>query len=358
MGWGPRWCGDGCWSTIRISWRVACGLWVTLPLIAWGFPSLFWWTMASLLVVAVGLTQPQRQVTAVFGWGLLGCLAVYLIHRTQPYGSQALWMTHVTIGLMAAALMAERAEWRWLRQAVVWCAWGQLPVMAFQAFGHSLWWESVGGGLTGTMGYRAACAALLALASLWSSGWRAWSFAAAACLTGSWMGLPAVGRLVWGLWPSHLAWGFLSLALLALTSEWWMPRLALRLEAWQGFPLLHGGWLTGWGFLPLPGGFAYDAGTFASGGAKAAPFVISDYHSAFVDWIARTGLVGVVMLLALGRWVCTRLTSSAHRWAAGLAVWVGCWQSVETMTVLALLLVVWWIGLAQGGRDVDSLHAA
>ena len=316
-------------------WCLICGLWVAAPILAWGAPVAWLAALAHVSVLAVGLLQPLRRPAPVFGWLLLGSLGVYLVHCTQPGGLQRAWIASSLATLAAGAVVAERADGRWLRQAVVVCAWAQLPVMAWQALGGVGPWPVIGDGLTGTVARRGVVAALLALGSLWSTGARAGTLALAAGLSGSCVSLPALARLVWE--RGHWRGVGVSVALGVGLLPWLWPRLGSRWDAWHGAGVIWGGWLTGWGFLPLPGGFRYDIGA-----GRWGRFVQTDYHSAWLDWVARFGLPGALMLVALGLWTWRR-SRGAARWTWGLVAWAGCWQSVEVNPVLLGLGLIWLV---------------
>mgnify|MGYP001600203650 CR=1 FL=1 len=334
--------------TVRLVWRWLVRAWIVLPILAPGYSAWWWWTISSLGVIAVAWTQPHQRNASAVGWLIVGVLAVYLLHHRQPISTVASWALYATVLLVAAALIVERGDPSWVRQAVLMAAWGQLLVMAAQAVGCSTPWLTVGGGLTGTVMRRASAAGVVAMASCLTSGWAARVFAVASLWTTSLVGLPALLRLV----PLARSWRWRLVAIAGIGWLGWMswPRLLVRIEALRDATPLVRGWLTGWGFLQLPGGFVYDGG-FSNGGSIRAPFLISDYHSAVLDWVARTGVLGAGMLAAMALWAWRRSQTIQQRWLFGLMLWIGCWQSVESQPVLLLLLMVWWMLVASMRRD-------
>lgn len=330
-----------------LGWQLACWGWVASAII--GQPAWWWWTLASLGVLAVSGIAPGVRRCSAFGLLLAGCLAVYLIHARQPYGTAARWVLHAGLLLATAQALAERDGWPGVRRALVVCAWAQLPLMAWQVAGGALPWEPLGSGLTGSVQRRAVLAILLSVASLLSGGWQAAGLALASVTTGSLMGVLALLRVL----PARVRlWG-----LLGLLGVGWpvaLERLNLRVEAWQGASFLPRGWLTGWGFLPLPGGFQYDGGL----GGIMARSVTSDYHSAILDWVARTGIVGLVMLFGVCWWAWRHSRTTEARWLVMLAVWVGGAQSLEQAPALIMLLLAWWIALSTEPQgDTDAVAA-
>lgn len=326
-----------------VGWRVVCWAWVASAII--GVPPWWWWTVASLVVLAGTGSRPVVQRAPVFGWVAWGCLVVYLIHARQPHGTAAQWVLHASLLLAASHALAERDGWIGVREAVMWCAWAQLPLMAWQALWGDIWWQPLGGGLTGSVNRRSTLAVLLAVASLFSVGRRATWLGLSSLLTGSLMGAPVALRWVPSRWRlvSALAGG-------VLLAPWWMERAWLRVSSWGDVPGITRGWLTGWGFLPLPGGFRYDGGP----DGIMAQTVLNDYHSAILDWWARTGLVGMAMLIVVLGWAWRRSRTPEARWLFVFAVWVGSLQSVEHAPALVMLLLAWWIKVTQhtgGVRD-------
>ena len=310
-------------------------------MLAWGYEPPWVWGVASLGVLALALAQRRPVGAALFGRLLLGCLAIYLVHHAQPYGHAWGWIRTVTVALAAATFVSAEPAGT-LRRWVLLAAWLQVPAMLWQALGHPSAWPSMGGGLTGTLGRRALCGGLVALASLWTTGRLAWTFALLGSLTGSFVILPAWGRLLWqSRWRSASLLLFALASVLASVGLWW-PRLLVRLPLWQDAILFRGGWLTGWGFLPLPGGFAYDNG---DGMHRAR--VLSDYHNALLDWLSRTGVLGWMLLVGTAVWVWRRRAHAQTRWTGALMLWVACWQSVEANTALGVLGLVWLVDLAQ-----------
>ena len=298
-----------------------------------------WWVLASILViVAAQFVEPVRRVR-VFGGLLVGCVAIFAAHVRSVGGALA-WCYQSTFILTAAWLIAERVGWPILRRALLVVAWAQLPLMALQAVGVTLPWPAViTHPITGALGSRAPLASLLAVASMLSPRRPALILALAACLTGSLMGWPALIRLWWQSpckpWPSLWGWPVLA----ALTHRWWWPKLAIRMESWSSLSFLKGGWLTGWGFLPFPGGFWDDS-------TPGRMFLWRDYHSMWMDWIARTGLIGGLVAVGLIWWIIRRLrVQPSWGWTMAMLFWIGAWQSAEAFPVLALLGVMGVIGL-------------
>jgi hypothetical protein len=298
--------------------------WVIVPAVAWTVTPLWWWTLCALIVIAVGLGERPQTDASTLGWFVFGCVAVYVVHRAQPLGVAGTWITYMAIHVTALALIVERGDWRWLKTALLIVAWIQLPVIALQAFHVPVPWGSVGSGLTGTLGRRAIAASVLALASMWSTDRRlAWGFGLASLMTGSLMGVISLFKMLWK-WRALL----MPIALCCAILGW--SRLALRLDAWAGLWPPRG-LLTGWGFLPLPGGFAYTQGTW-----NAAPFIISDYHCAVLDWMTRTGLIGMLIMVGMGVWAHDRWHHAVLRWSLVWCAWTLLGQSVEQNAMLMI----------------------
>lgn len=331
-------------------WKVVCGAWVVAPILGyWPGTSprhaqMGWWVLASILVCAVGMRQPVRQQTSLWAWGLVGCVAVFASHLTS-IGWAVAWLYQVTLILLAAWLIHERGEWTWLKNTILGVGLFQGVVVLWQLLGGPTpYWSWPGGWLTGTLSARAALSILWGACSLLSHGRVAWGFALLACLTGSFAGsVPAVGRLLGQSRTIPMTWPIGAVGVLLLSHRLWWPRLLGRWQAMESLEFLQRGWVTGWGFLPFPGGWQ----SIAASGRQAGLVAQLDYHNVFVDWIARTGMVGGLGLLALVWWVSKRLTSPWRRWTAFLALWAGSWQSAEAFPVMTLLGLVWLMGLAQ-----------
>ena len=330
-------------------WRVATWAWVLIPTLGWwpATPSrsacVGLWVLASILVILVGPTQPiRRPVRWPLAWLALS-FSISLIQLATGPSWSLIWLYQSTIILLATWFVAERADWAELRRAVLVVGSVQTLVMLGQLADLALPWpsETEAGG---TFHHRAALGLWWAVCSLWSQGRWSLYWAILSCLSGSWTGASvAVFRVIakrlqragWVpmLWPLAFVGGLL------LTSSVWWPKLAIRLEVWSTLVWLKNGWLTGWGFRPFPTGFIETLST-----GRQLPYL--EYHNAWIDWLARTGAVGLLGLVGLWRWIFGRLTGRSH-WTAALVIWAGLWQSVEANPSLLLLLVVWLIGLSE-----------
>lgn len=352
-------------DALRHLWPWACRLWVVAPLLGF-FPDVqprqaewWWWNVASVIVIALGWRQHlRRRSSALWGWLLVAALAMFLLHWQEA--ESGAWVMQVALTISAAAMIAERGEFLWLRQAVIACAIFQIPAMLWQS--HWPWpYARIGG----TVGKRAPCAVLLALASLWTAWPSSFGLLWGAWLTSSWVGWPvAAGRWVVAFIRRFQAIGLMTVASLGcLAAAWvakdirfaWVYEVGSRVALWRsaGWGLSH--WLRGWGFAPFPGGFQDSSPV---GLALSWRF----YHSTWLDWALRGGALGCFALALILAWICrrTRPGGSWRRWTVALAIWTASWQSLEQFPSLACLMLVWWIGLTwptdKEGRDVRSVQ--
>ena len=334
---------------MRWVWPLVCAVWVATPILGWWSGAsarnaqVGWWVLVSVVVCVVGMVQQPRRETRFWAWTLAWCVVVVASHLLAGPGWGVAWLYQATLILLASWFVHERGEWRWLHKTVLVLGLFQGGVVLWQLSGWTAPWPSAGSGLSGTLSQRAALSIFWGACSMLSQGKPAWGFALLACLTGSLSGsVPAVARLLWTsrTIPVTLPLGLLGL--LALSHRVWGPRLLGRWQAMESLEFLQRGWLTGWGFLPFPGGWRYTDAR----GHQAGLVAQLDYHNAFIDWIARTGLIGGVGLLVLVWWVSTRLTTPWRRWTAFLASWAGMWQSAEAFPVMTMLCLVWLIALA------------
>lgn len=301
-----------------------------------------WWVLASIVVLAVGITQPVRRILRGFSWGLGGVLLVFFSHVTSVGWSVA-WAYQVSFVLLAAWMIAERGQVHWLRQTVLWMAWCQVGLAGLELAGV-VFFPIAGNFPHGSLVTRTGLCLLWTMASLWSAQWRAVVFALLACATGSWTGTVAVVRLVWlsGTVPFPLVVVVPGLLLGSLSL--WLPKLVSRWEVWRQVYWLKEGWLTGWGFLPFPIGFV---STDPSGSIGRATQVSIYLNNTFLDWVGRTGVIGAVLLGGLVWWAVPRMTVPWRIWTVLGLCWMGLWQSAEALPVLSLLGVCSVIGLAQ-----------
>ena len=341
------------------AWRVACWCWVGLPILGFipgniplRLSSQWLALLVSLGVIGLGVAVPRRAGAVTgFGWTIVGCLLIAMLnlrHATEA----VTWACQTILILTAAAFLVQSGEWRWLREAVVVCAWVQVIVCGLQRFHVELPWPvQPTGHLGGTVGSKTPAAVLMALGSLWSTNWSAgvlagcslWADSATAapiaCLR---LVSPALRGSVWRM-------GVLSLG--AWAGLAWFPRLAMRWDIWHDWRLS----LWGVGFSRFPGGFQDDTVLGRALGWR-------DYHNVYLDVLGRFGVAGIVGLGLLGWWLWTRSAAEPRwRWTLAFAAWVGCWQSLEQFPVLIVLILVWWIGVEQdtqhnGGRS-DALDS-
>ena len=335
-----------------VIWRGLSWGWVGLPILAFvpGIPTRLavqWISLAcSLVVLAVGLALPRGHGHGqVFGWALLGCLGVVPPHWRQMT-PMFLWVCHAGLLLTAAGMLTHHAESRWLRQAVVWGAWGQVVVLGLQVLHVPLPWPLLANPQHppgGTVGALAPAAALVGLGSFWSSGWRAWALGVATCLTGSGTAIPLVVLRL--LWPWRwLRWGMLLLLPIGL---WWGWRDAFleRWAIWSGMPWMW--W--GRGFRAFPGGFQDDT-------LIGRAMQWRDTHNVYLDWVGRFGLPGIVVLGGVLWWCWKQSRTVEQRWLLAFSCWVACWQSLEQFPVLMIPVMVWWISVSQSAGGVHAVH--
>lgn len=299
-----------------------------------------WWVLASLLVIAVGMRAPVRRTLSGFGWAV-GAVLVVVFSHLQGIGFTIGWAYQVSLLVVASWFLAERGEFRWIRQTVLGVAWLQVGLAGLELAGMTLY-PTAGAWPHGSLTTRTGLAILWMLASLWSTHWSALGFAVLACLTGSWTAAPALVRLVWttgGITTSLLV----SIpVLLGVFARLWWDKLTSRVEVWSSVFWLQAGWLTGWGFLPFPLGFV---STDPTGAIGTLPSLY--LNNTALDWVGRTGLVGAVLLGGWLWWVARRLTAPWRVWTALGVGWAMCWQSAEALPVLSLLGLCSVIGIAQ-----------
>lgn len=296
-----------------------------------------------MIVLACGMARPSgpRSPARVFGVMALAMVGLALLHWRQSTAA-FVWASQTLLVLAAAWQLAHHGEWRWLKEALIACALIQVGVWGLQRLSiPNPWpthvWTKQG---WGTLGSATPAAVVLALACLWSRGWRAWLWGGLTLLTGSGTVIPVVAaRLAWVSRWRLPRWGLWCLGMLGLIVSAWLWRDAwlMRAQVWR--EVAWSWW--GLGFQAFPGGFGDDT-------AIGQAMRWRDYHNAYLDWIIRFGAPGAVGLAWLGWWLWQR---SRHdetcRWTLLLAGWVGLWQSVEQFPVLVILLLVWMIGLAQ-----------
>ena len=330
-----------------MTWTLACWLWVALPLlgIVPMVPvrmAVVWLMMlGSVAVIGVGLSRP-RTSQGPFGWMLLSCLSLACLCWRQPTDALT-WVSQATLLLGAAAML--QGSSRPLRQAVIACAWVQIPVLILQWYQVPLPWAHlpVPWQMAGTVGSIRPASILLGIACLWSTGWRAWVLGLAAGLTGSGTVVPVVLLKLW--WPvrRHLVGWLAAAGVLVVGARFapaWMLALSERAEVWRTWPLT----VWGVGFKAFPVGFQDDTPV-----GRAMEW--RDAHNVLLDWVGRFGLPGLLVLLAVGWWVLRR---KPDPWTLGFFAWVACWQSLEQFPVLVILFLVWLIGLSEGGRECGS----
>ena len=339
-------------------WRLACWLWVGLPILGI-VPQVpvrlaVQWLMilASIVVLGVGLLSQRRDAKTPFGWMLLACVWLACLHWRQPTMALA-WVSQVALILGSAAILASHGEARWLRQAVIACAWVQVPVLILQWYQVPLPWAHLPAPwqMAGTVGSIRPASILFGLACLWSPGWTAWVLGIVACLTGSGTVMPVVVLRQW--WPYRKkAWGWLAgLGLVAVGARFtpWHLALTERLDTWQTW------WwsMSGEGFRVFPW-----RGAFADDTVFGRAMAWRDSHNVWLDWTGRFGLPGLVVLGVLLVWLWHRSKTDAQRWTLLFALWVSCWQSFEQFPVLVIPLLVWLIELSEGGRVCGSASNA
>ena len=330
--------------------RLATVLWVAAPILGY-WPGatpkasqMGWWVLASIVVIAVGMTQPVRRTMPGFGWGMSAVLAVVFSHLAG-IGFTIGWAYQVSLLLCASWVLAERAEFAWIRQTVIGLAWVQVGLVGLEGLGVQPF-PVAGNFPHGSLATRTGLCLLWTMASLWSPPRSALVLALLAAATGSFTSTIALVRVIcrsrtipFPLLLSAPVW------LVAVTPAWG-PRFLSRWEVWTQMTWLQTSWLAGWGFLPFISGFVSADTTGAIGRLSSVQIFM---NNTWLDWVGRTGLIGALLLAALAVWASRRLTTPWRAWTAAGLVWMGLWQSAEVYPVLSLLGVCSVIGLAQEG---------
>lgn len=338
-------------------WDSAVFLWVFAPILG------FWenthprlaqyglWVLASILVLAVSfLKRPVREVR-IFHKLLLGCTLMFLMHLSN-FSLGSSWLLKTAMVLTATSVIAEREEFDYLLQCLKACLILQIPIVVLEVFNVNTPWQSAGEGFAGSLYKRPGLSLLAGAVSIWSDGIVAYLAAFMACLSTSFVGaVPAVLRLVDGtLKRFRLLYAGVLLAVTTIAFPWILStRLAVRVETWEGLSFLKQGWLTGWGFFPMPGVFQEDTGG-TLGPLRMAHQVFSDYHNTFADWIGRFGLMGILVAFPVLAWVVKqtfRKPSNWKVWSFAFFIFSALLQSAEAFAVLSLLGAIWWIRLSQ-----------
>ena len=326
--------------------------------------------LASILVIGFALTQPvRRQLSRIFGFLLLAFLGIFFIHFLGATPAEefekggvwvaskmaSAWISQSVIILTAAALISERGKFVWILRAVLGCGILQVLIMVLQAFNISVPWPSAGPGPCGTLVKRAALSIFLGSVSIWTTGKKAWFFAIASAISGSFAGsIPAFFRLLY----RHLANPMvlaMSLPIALLLGSFSYTRVSDRVDVWgNAVSFFSQSWLTGRGFFPLPGSFREDGGGTGFGLA-----LFSDYHSTWLDWIVRTGLIGILILGAGLFWMFSQVKDGAswRKWSFLMFLWAGTFQSAEAFPVMILLALCFMIGLnyQKGSGNVSKV---
>jgi len=346
------------------AWGWVCRLWVFAPIFGfvYGAPNrlstLWWWTLASVLVVCVGFSQPVLRRCRFWSLLLAGVLGLYLLHFTQGLFANG-WLVNGSFAVLAAGFIYERGHRQWLIQAVIISALLQVPIIIFQMAEIATPWGFAGGGFGGSMGKRSACAALLGFASVCMISKRSSTFLAlATLLTQSMMGLPALIRCYWMFARSFGIWALiLPFSTAFFTYPLWKERVLVqsvlsRLHVWSGTRWIQDYWAKGYGFHPFPSGYQ-DETTLG---------LMLDWrfmNSAFVDFGLRAGAIGVLILLALFIYMTRRVWGTNACWALAMIVWVGAFQSIEFYPALNCLFLVFLINVCptkEESENVSSLH--
>ena len=322
------------------------------------------WLIASFFVMAVAWAKEPERKSEVFSLFLLPAFCVFFLHgiilyNDVSFGLASAWLLKVAVILSAATLIAERTSWRELYRILCVLTAVQVPILIMEYAGLDTFWRTASlppqagvvveaGTPSGTLPTRAALSILAGFCSIWAVGWRAWFYGWVAFASTSLSGaLPSIAKLVWkrGRCGHLLVLGAIgAICLIALTSS---VRASSRIEAWtNAWEILRQGWLTGWGFFPVPGSFREDA----LGGAAQASVQFTDFHSTWVDWLTRFGLVGLLAVSPLLTWVVKRTFTSPSSWKTWtfiLALAAGSVQSAEGLIVMCLLSLMWLMRLEE-----------
>ena len=338
----------------KLAWTALAWLWVAAPILGYieGIPTrlgVIWISQTiswAVLALALFSAEPLRHR----GFGLLAWAAVLLsaIHLRANSPSYV-WLTQVLLWLAAAAILARQRTFLAMRAAVVFCAFAQFIVGLWQVQGIPLPWPvTVYGPMWGTVGSVTPAAIVMALGVLWSRGLLRWTLAIGVLLSGSGTAIGFV--VVYLLFPWLWLLGAVGLmfggTLLVGIGATFRESFLLRWEFWKDVSFS----LFGCGFAPFPSGWADDT-------QLGRLLMWRDYHNTFVDFIARFGLPGAVILAAAFAALWRVSKTGEQRWTLAFAVWVGCWQSVEQFPVLVVLILAWWVGLTGGRNALDSIRA-
>lgn len=340
----------------NLLWRLVCWLWVFAPLFGWWgklhpiHAQYGWWVIASVAVLALAWLKPPVRKRSVISWFLTACLVAYLPHFNS-FGMGLGWMIRSALVLSAAIAIAERTGWRDLYDALKVAFLIQLGVVLLKLFGVEVPWMQAGPGLAGTLYRRAGLSMLAAFVCIWSRKWLSYLAGAVSVLSGSLAGAVPAGLYLVSRLKSRMArWSLLGLGVMAAVLASGI-RFQSRVESLAGLEFLRRGWLTGWGFFPMPGGFQEDTGNAFA----VASVQLRNYHSVWADWLGRFGVIGLLAVLPVIAWIVKetlRDRADWKIWTLILALLAGSVQSAEGLAVMSLLGLIWWIRLEEESHVV------
>lgn len=343
-----------------VIWNLACAAWVAAPILSFWkgantqVSQMVWWILASILVIGCSTFKKVERDVEGIQLFILAAIAVFVAHgfflyteTTFAFGSA--WLLKVSVIMSAAILIAQRESWHNLFKYLQLCLVFQIPILLVQKMNMNNPWGSA----HGTLGTRAGVGILAAYIAVNSKGISSWIGTAMSVISTSMAGLiPAVANRIWGFKKYRLA---ISLAtLIVLFNMPMQARASSRFEAWSSLSFLKRGWMTGWGFLPMAGTFRLDA----DNGKAWASVRFTDYHSTFLDWIARFGLIGVLAISPLMLWIAQRTFHQPDSWKVWnlfLALFAGMVQSAEGILVMVLLGLMWFMRLNEEDSRVHTL---
>lgn len=337
---------------MNVLWRCVQSVWVLAPIFAWlpdtppRLSSIWWWLIASFLVVSVGITQRVvRRASWIWAFLIFSSFFAYLVHTTDVYAAS--WIGQVFIIGSAAVLIVERGDWQVLRKGIVVACLVQVPFMIVQGFGLEVPFLRAGGDnwpISGTVSRRSVLSALLAVGCVCSGRVTSLVLATGSLFSGSWTGsIPAILKISFRYIKRLGVIGFVSVLTLFVASfNLWQAHFGLRWKVWSGMSWLS---LKGIGFDELKGGFR-------EAHPLSGVLYWTDYHNTFLDILARFGIMGMLVIVVFFSWLIKRRANLL--WPIFLILWLCLWQSLEGSAVLSMLVVFMMMGIDQKTSEVSA----